>query len=93
MPGLPTLAEQGFPGFTAVTWLMAIAPAGVPAELPATLHAAIARTMHVPEAEQRLRAIGAVPRFSVGPAEAAAYLQQDYAHWGEVVRRSAVRLE
>jgi tripartite-type tricarboxylate transporter receptor subunit TctC len=93
MPGLPTLAEQGFPGFTAVTWLMAIAPAGVPAELPATLHAAIARTMHVPEAEQRLRAFGAVPRFSEGPAEAAAYLQQDYAHWGEVVRRSAVRLE
>ena len=30
LPDLPTLQELGVPGFTAVTWLMVVFPAGVP---------------------------------------------------------------
>lgn len=93
LPDLPTLQELGFPGFTAVTWLMAVFPARVPRELLAATHAAIERTMRVPEVEQRLLSIGAVPRYSAGPDEAAAYMRQEFARWGEVVRRSGVTLE
>ena len=93
LPDLPTLQELGFPGFTAVTWLMVIYPAGVPRELLAATHATIERTMRVPEMEQRLLSIGAVPRYSAGPEEAAAYMRQEFVHWGEVVRRSGVTLD
>ena len=93
LPDVPTLQELGFPGFTAVTWLMVVFPAGVPRELLTTTHAAIERTMRVPEVEQRLVSIGAVPRYSASPDEAAAYMRQEFAHWGEVVRRSGTTLE
>ncbi len=93
LPDVPTLQELGFPGFTAVTWLMVVFPAGVPRELLTATHAAIGRTMRVPEVEQRLLSIGAVPRYSASPDEAAAYMRQEFAHWGEVVRRSGTVLD
>lgn len=93
LPDLPTLREQGFPNFTAVTWLMVIYPSGVPRELLTATHATIERTVRVPEVEQRLLSIGAVPRYSTSPDEAAAYMRQEFADWGAVVRRSGTVLE
>lgn len=93
LPDLPTLGEQGFPGLTAVTWLMAIYPAGVAAPVLEATHAAITRTMRVPEVEQRLVAMGTVPRYSASPAEAQAYMREEFIRWGTIVRRSGVVLE
>ncbi len=93
LPDLPTLREQGFANFSAVTWLMVIYPAGVPQDLLTTTHAAIERTMRVPEVEQRLLGIGAVPRYSANPEDAQTFMRQEFAAWGEVVRRSGVILE
>lgn len=93
LPELPTLGEQGFPGLTAVTWLMAIYPAGVAASVLEATHAAITRTMRVPEVEQRLVAMGTVPRYSASPAEAQAYMREEFTRWGAIVRRSGVVLE
>lgn len=93
LPDLPTLQEQGMQGFTAVTWLMVLFPAGVGAEALNATHAAIDRTMHVPEVEQRLLTIGAVPRYSANPDEAQAYMRAEYVRWGEVVRRSGAVME
>ncbi|HYZ30973.1 MAG TPA: tripartite tricarboxylate transporter substrate binding protein [Crenalkalicoccus sp.] len=93
LPDLPTLGEQGFPGFSAVTWLMVIYPAGVPRELLTATHASIQRCMAVPEVEQRLLQAGAVPRYSTSPDEAKIFMRQEFAHWGEVVRQSGVLLD
>jgi len=93
LPELPTLREQGLANLSAVTWLMVVYPAGVPQELLTTTHAAIERTMRVPDVEQRLLGIGAVPRYSANPEDAQTYMRQEFAAWGEVVQRSGVTLE
>lgn len=93
LPDLPTLAEQGIPGLTAVTWLMAIYPRGVAPETLAETHAAIDGTMRGPEIEERLLTIGAVPRYSASPDAAKAYLRDEFARWGEIVRRNNVVVE
>lgn len=93
LPDVPTFQEQGFTGFNAVTWLMVIYPAGVPRELLHQTHAAIERTMRVPEMERRLLTIGAIPRYSASPDEAAAYIREEFVRWGQVVRRSGVTLD
>jgi tripartite-type tricarboxylate transporter receptor subunit TctC len=93
LPDLPTLSEQGFPGMTAVTWLMVTYPTGVSPDLLKESHAAIERTMRVPEIERRLVTIGAVPRYSAGPEEANAYMREEFARWGEIVRRNNVVIE
>ncbi len=93
MPNVPTIAEQGFPDFRAVTWLMLLYPAGTDRQLVAGTFAAMNKAMQTPEVDAYMRLIGAIPRFSASPAEAADYLRSEYAHWGETVKRSGVRLE
>ena len=95
------VVEAAFVGPQSADWRGAAAVAadpsshadGVASALLAATHAAIARTMQVPEVEQRLLALGAVPRFSASPAEAAAYLRSEYLRWGEVVRRIGASLD
>jgi hypothetical protein len=43
--------------------------------------------------EQRLLSVSAVPRYSASPDEVSAYMRQEFAHWGEVVRRSGTTLD
>lgn len=93
LPDVPTLGEQGMPGFTAVTWLMAVYPTGVGRDALLATHANIERTMRTPEAQERLLALGAVPRFSRSPEEAQSFLREEFARWGEVVRRTGARLD
>ena len=96
LPGLaevPTLSEQGFPNFNAVTWLMLIYPAGTPKAIVQATYADLDAVMRDPGIEQRLITIGAIPRRSASPEEADAYLKAEFRSWGEVVRRNGVSLE
>jgi tripartite-type tricarboxylate transporter receptor subunit TctC len=93
MPNVPTIAEQGFPDFRAVTWLMLLYPAGTDKQLVASTFAAMNKAMQTPEVDGYIRQIGAIPRFSTSPAEAADYIRSEHAFWGKAVKRSGVRLD
>lgn len=93
MPNLPTIAEQGFKDFSAITWLMLVYPAGTDKQLVLNMHAAVNKAMQAPDVDARIRQIGAIPRFSTNPAEASAYIRSEYAFWGDAVKRSGVRLD
>jgi tripartite-type tricarboxylate transporter receptor subunit TctC len=96
LPGVlavPTLIEQGYPNFNAVTWLMLLYPSGTPKPIvQATFNEMNAITRDA-DVEQRLIGIGAIPRYSANPDEAGAYLRSEFKHWGEVVKRNGVSLE
>jgi tripartite-type tricarboxylate transporter receptor subunit TctC len=93
MPNLATIAEQGFTGFRAVTWLMLLYPAGTDKQLVAGTFAAMNKAVQTPEVAAYMQKIGAIPRLSASPAEAADYIRSEYAYWGEAVKRSGVRLD
>ena len=93
MPNVPTIAEQGFKDFNAITWLMLVYPAGTDKQLVANTFAAVNKSMQTPEVDARMRQIGAIPRFSTSPTEAAAYIRSEYGYWGDAVKRSGVRLD
>ena len=90
---VPTLAEQGFPNFNAVTWLMLLVPAGTPKQIVQSTFAELSAVARDPEVEQKMLAIGALPRHSASPQEADAYLKAEFRSWGDVVRRNGVTLE
>ena len=92
-PGVGTIAEQGFDGFSASTWLMVIYPAHTDKALVGSMHDALNKAMHKPEIEARMLQLGAIPRFSAHPSEAGAYIRSEFVHWGEVVRQSKVTLD
>src|SRR6476660_2320909 len=49
LPGVPTVAESGYPGFETRTWYGLFGPAGMPADIVRKLHADTDRVMRMPE--------------------------------------------
>jgi tripartite-type tricarboxylate transporter receptor subunit TctC len=58
LPDVPTVAEQGFPGFDVTEWLVLVAPASTPADVRARLNAALNEVLAKPEIKDRLKALG-----------------------------------
>jgi tripartite-type tricarboxylate transporter receptor subunit TctC len=59
LPDLPTVAEQGFPGYGATSWGGVIAPAATPAPVIARLNAEINAILALPAVRERLALMGA----------------------------------
>lgn len=91
--GIPTLAEEGFKDFNAVTWLMLIYPAGTPKPAIQQTFTSLNTVLRQPDTQKQMLAIGALPRMSKSPEEADAYIRSEYKYWGEVVARSGVTLD
>lgn len=68
LPDVPTVAESGFPGFSADSWLAVVAPRGLPAEAKAKLHKALADTLADAEVRSKLIAAGLEPSYATGDA-------------------------
>ncbi len=87
LPDVPTVAEQGYPGFEALTWFGLMAPAGTPAAIADRMNEEINRALVAPEVKQRLDAAGFAPD-ARSRADFAAFLRLEVAKWAEVVRVS-----
>jgi tripartite-type tricarboxylate transporter receptor subunit TctC len=92
MPGLPTVAESGYPGFESIAWIGISAPAGTPKDIIAKLHTEIVKIVNMPDIKERFLALGTE---SVGstPEEFAAYLKSEIAKWGKVVKESGATVD
>lgn len=85
-PEVPTVAEQGLPGFEAVSWYALMAPAGTPAEVVMRLNAEATRALGAPEVQDKLAAQGmAASRAS--PQQLAATIASETPRWADVIRR------
>lgn len=91
-PELPTVAESGLPGFTAVTWFGLYGPARLPAPLVARIHQAFAQAVQAPAVVQAMAQVGAVPA-SGSPAAFAAMVAADSQRWAQVIREQKISLE
>jgi tripartite-type tricarboxylate transporter receptor subunit TctC len=87
LPDVPTVAEQGFPGFEALTWFGLMAPTGTPSAAADRMNAEVNRALRVPEVSQRLDAAGFAPDIR-SRAEFATFLREEVTKWAGVVRAS-----
>jgi len=92
IPGIPTFAEAGLPGFEAGSWYGVFAPAGTPGAVIVKLHSEIVNMLKYPDVQQRLVLEGADP-IGNSPVEFAAQVKGDLAKWGKVARESGIRAE
>lgn len=92
LPEVPTVAEQGFPGFEVSGWYGALVPAGTPKGVVSYLQRAMAKAVHAPDVKDKLSAQGAE---GVGntPERFGAYLQSEMVKWSAVVKRVGVHIE
>src|SRR5215510_666277 len=92
LPDVPTIAEQGFPGFEATTWHALVAPAGTPKDVIATLHRATAATVNDPPVRKALTDLG-IDVVGGTPEELRAYVKSEIPKWAEVVRASGAKVD
>jgi tripartite-type tricarboxylate transporter receptor subunit TctC len=90
LPEVPTVAEQGYPGFEMTQWYGLLAPATLPAPDAAKLATAAAKAMREPAAIERLQADAALAVGST-PAEFASFIAQEQQRWKVVVARAKVK--
>lgn len=91
-PGVPTVAESGFPGFDVVLWSGVLAPAGTPQEIVNRLHGELTRILALGDVRDNLARQGADLDLK-SPAEFRAYVTAELAKWAKAVKDSGVRLE
>jgi tripartite-type tricarboxylate transporter receptor subunit TctC len=89
LPDVPTLAEAGIKGHEVLEWNPVLAPAGLTADVRATLVAALNKAKQDPEVLGRVRSLGG-DMFAGGDVQAAAYLAQQQALWSRVVRERRI---
>lgn len=90
LPGIPTVAERGFPGFEAGSWFGFFAPRGTPASVVATLNRAVNEAL--PALEAQLIREGADP--VGGSAEQfGRFTQKEFDKWKLVVQASGAVAE
>lgn len=91
-PEIPTIAEQGLPGFEAVSWFALFGPANMPKPVADKLSAEVGKILKSPDISKKLLEIGLEPAPGT-PAELAAYQQREIAKWAKVVKDSGATVE
>ena len=89
-PEVPTIAEQGVPGFEAVLRYALVAPAGTPRPIIEKLNKALNKALASDEVRKRLALEGAEPLPST-PEEYAADLDREERLWAKVVKESGAK--
>ncbi|MFO0521061.1 MAG: Bug family tripartite tricarboxylate transporter substrate binding protein [bacterium] len=92
LPEVPTVAEQGYPGFEAFTWNGLLAPAKTPPAVVARVAKEIAAATRDPAVIKRLDAMGVEPLGNT-PAEFSRVLADSITLYAEVVRVSGAKAE
>ena len=91
-PEIPTIAEQGLPGFDAASWFALFAPAGTPRPIVDRLQAEVKKILAQPEIAKKLAEAG-LDAVGSSPDELAAYQRTEIAKWAKVVRDSGAKVE
>jgi tripartite-type tricarboxylate transporter receptor subunit TctC len=92
LPDVPTIAEQGVPGFEAVSWYALMVPAGTPREIVDKLNAESARMLTKPELKERLAALG-MDAGGGKPQALADAIQRESARWSGVIRKRNIKVD
>ena len=92
LPNVPTIAEQGVPGFESGTWQGVLVPAGTPPALVARLSTELTRIIRSPDIRARLTAQGAEV-YTMTPTEFATFFDREQKRWAGVVAAGGVKLE
>jgi len=92
LPGVPTMAEAGVPGYDSTGWFGIVAPASTPAPIVATLHAAINSALDDESVRASIRKLGVEP---VAESREAfdAYIRAETQKWGDLVKTAGIKLD
>jgi len=89
MPGVPTVAESGYPGFEATNWYAYVLPGRTPPEIVDRWNRELVKILNDPAVREALLAQGMEPAPSTREA-LAAYIKREYDTWARVVKEAKI---
>lgn len=92
LPDVPTLAEAGLTGYDVTSWFGLFAPTGTPSEAIKRLDAATLAYLQSADAQEKLRAMGAMPA-TEGPEAFRAMIRAESEKWGAVIRKAKIQAD
>ena len=93
LPDVPTVAEQGYPGFEAALWLGIMGPANMPKPVVDRLHKEIVAIVATPEFKASMDANGAEPIASKSPEEFREMLRGQVDKYGKITKAIGIKLD
>jgi tripartite-type tricarboxylate transporter receptor subunit TctC len=92
LPDVPTAAEAGMPALAVSSWNGLVAPVGIPETILAKLNQAVHAAVKSESLCTTLARLGLQPVGS-SPAEFAAFVREEHARWGGLIRNAGIRPE
>ena len=92
LPGVPSFAEAGYPGFEASSWWAVLAPARTPPAVIERLNTEIARALASDAVRERMLTHGATP-IPGTPQQAAERMASEIEKWAKVVQATGVKVD
>jgi tripartite-type tricarboxylate transporter receptor subunit TctC len=92
LPTVPTVQEEGVPGFEVISWTGLAGPAKLPKPVVDKLNAELRRAIATPELKEKLEGMGGEPRATT-PAEMRALVQSQYGTWGRLVKEAGLSID
>ncbi len=92
LPGVPTVAESGVPGYEVSAWFGFFAPAGTPPAIVNALNAETVKAMRAQDLRERLGSQGA-DAVTNTPEQFAAYVKEELTKWTLVVKTSGMKAD
>jgi len=89
-PELPTIAENGLPGYDAAAWQMVVMPAKTPDDIVGKLHAALKAYQESPEFKKTITQRGLEPLVTPTRAEMKKFVQAEMTRWHDVVESAGL---
>lgn len=93
MPDVPSLSEQGFPGFSALAWWGVFAPSGTPKPILDKFHAELVKALSQPDLRKTLTEQLGMDLAVSAPDGLQKFLVGEIDRWGKVVRENNIRAD
>jgi tripartite-type tricarboxylate transporter receptor subunit TctC len=91
-PGVPTMEEQGFPGFEATTWYGLVGPGKLPTPIAQKMNEDVNKVLAMPDVQEKLETYGAED--GGGTREKfAEFIRTETAKWSKVVKDGNIKVE
>jgi tripartite-type tricarboxylate transporter receptor subunit TctC len=91
-PDVPTMIEQGYPGFVAVSWIGFLLPGGTPKPIVDRYNKELVRILNLPEIKDRLQGM----EFEVvagSPEQFEQWIHDEIPRWGKVIKDTGAKVD
>ena len=92
LPGIPTMAAQGYPDFEAISWNAVLAPAGTPTPVIERLNSELARIIDSPAVRKQMELQYFTPAPST-PEALTSRIKNEKARWDQVIQKLNLSLD